>query len=195
MTKWENLPAPLKVLRQWVCVRNDSKIPMQAIRPEPASASDPDTWSSYEEARQAVEAGHYDGVGFVFREGGGLVGLDIDAAFEDRLLTPLGAELILACKSYTERSRSGRGLHILLSGELPFHGRNNRQGVEIYQSRRYFILTGDIMFYRKISGNQPAIERILERHFPELEPSGSLSAYGRQPRIYDPQYQIGRAHV
>ncbi len=90
MTKWENLPAPLKVLRQWVCVRSDSKIPMQAIRPEPASASDPDTWSSYEEARQAVEAGHYDGVGFVFREGGGLVGLDIDAAFEDRLLTPPG---------------------------------------------------------------------------------------------------------
>lgn len=188
MTKWENLPAPLKVLRQWVCVRSDSKIPMQALRPEPASASDPDTWSSYEDARQAVEAGHYDGVGFVFREGGGLVGLDIDAAFEDRLLTPLGAELILACKSYTERSRSGRGLHILLSGELPFHGRNNRQGVEIYRSRRYFILTGDVMFYRKISGNQPAIERILERHFPELESSGNLSASERQPRIYAPEY-------
>lgn len=188
MTKWENLPAPLKALRQWVCVRNDSKIPMQAIRPEPASASDPDTWSSYEDARQAVEAGHYDGVGFVFREGGGLVGLDVDTAFEDRLLTPLGAELILACKSYTERSRSGRGLHILLSGELPFHGRNNRKGVEIYQSRRYFILTGDVLFYQKISGNQPAIESILERHFPELDSSGSLSADGRQPRIYAPEY-------
>ena len=188
--KWENLPAPLKVLKQWVCVRNDSKIPMQALRPEPASASDPDTWSSYEDARQAVEAGHYDGVGFVFREGGGLVGLDVDTAFEDRLLTPLGAELILACKSYTERSRSGRGIHILLSGDLPFHGRNNRKGVEIYQSRRYFILTGDIMFYRKISGNQPAIESILERHFPDLEPSGSLSAYRRQALIYDPQYPL-----
>ena len=62
--------------------------------------------------------------------------------------------------------------------------------MEIYQSRRYFILTGDVMFYRKISGNQPAIERILERHFPELEPSGNLSASERQPRIYDPDQRI-----
>lgn len=185
--KWENLPAPLKPLRQWVCVRAESKIPMQAGRPEPASSTRPETWSGFGEARRAVEEGPYDGVGFVFREGGGLIGIDVDAGFEDGLLTPLGADLIRACRSYTERSRSGRGLHILLAGVLPFPGRNNFRGVEIYQARRYFILTGDVLFYRTLSANQPAVDYILDRYFPDARPA-SRDPARRPPPLYAPAY-------
>lgn len=68
-----------------------------------------------------MEDGTYNHLGFVFADNG-LVGIDIDAGFEDGLMTPLCADIMKACHSYTEKSRSGRGVHILLRGDLPSRG-------------------------------------------------------------------------
>lgn len=65
-------------------------------------------------------------------------------------MNPLASDIISHCGSYTEKSRSGRGVHILLKGSLPFKGRNNRAGVEIYRSGRYFIMTGKVIIYSEI---------------------------------------------
>ena len=110
---YSRIPAELKNLKQWVCAWDSSKVPMKAFERKAASSTAPDTWGTFEQAQAAVEDGTYNHLGFVFADNG-LVGIDIDAGFEDGLMTPLCADIMKACHSYTEKSRSGRGVHILL---------------------------------------------------------------------------------
>ena len=74
------------------------------MKEKAASSTAPDTWSTFEQAEWAVENGHYDHIGYVFADQN-IVGIDIDAGFEDGLMTPLCADIMQACHSYTEKSR------------------------------------------------------------------------------------------
>ena len=174
MKDYSKIPEELKNMNQWVCAWDNSKIPMKAFEKKAASSTAPDTWSSFEQAEWAVENGYYDNLGFVFADNG-LVGIDIDAGFEDGLMTPLCADIMTACKSYTEKSRSGRGVHILLRGSLPFHGKNNLAGVEIYKARRFFIMTGKQLIFPTIIENQEAIDYVVEKYFKEVEKAVSYT--------------------
>lgn len=168
--KWfENIPDELKGLRQWVCAVSGSKVPLNAETGRPASSTDPSTWRDFESAVAGVEEDDADNIGFVFA-GNGLVGIDLDHDVFDRfgLFTPFAAELLCECDSYAERSRSGRGVHIIVRGKLPFKGRNNGSGVEMYSAGRYFIMTGDVVYPAGIRENQTAIDKIVDRYFPEV---------------------------
>lgn len=181
-----NIPAELRDEKAWVNVWNGSKVPMQATVRKAASSSNPETWSDYADAEINVQHGYYDGLGYVFHDTG-LVGIDIDDGFEDGLLNQLGADIVGHCRSYTERSRSGRGVHILVRGELPFKGKNNRAAVEMYKSNRFFIMTGDVLIYKQIIENQPAIDYVLEKYFPDTPRTTSANVFAPQ-RIYSPRY-------
>ena len=82
MTHYENVPEELKILPQWVCTRADSKVPMCAYENQAASSVNPETWSPFEVALEAVEQGHYDYCGFVFADNG-IVGIDIDVGYDE----------------------------------------------------------------------------------------------------------------
>lgn len=182
----KNIPQEIMSLNQWVCSRSDSKLPMCAYNRSPASSTSSDTWSSFETAISAVADGKYDYVEFVFNDNG-IVGVDIDLGYdEEGLISPLAADIIGNCKSYTEKSKSGHGFHILLRGDLSFTGRNNRKGVEIYRTARYFIMTGDTLLYDKIIDNQEAIDYIVEKYFPEMRESENT---GVTPKIYTPKWE------
>lgn len=162
---YEAIPHELKSDKCWVNVWKTSKKPMQTAGTMFASSTDPDTWGTYEQAAENVESGIYDGIGYVFHDNQ-IVGIDIDAGHdEDGFLSALAVDIISRCKSYTERSRSGRGFHIFLQGDLPFNGKNNKHGTEIYKSGRYFIMTGAKMFFDEIIENQEAIDYILTAYF------------------------------
>ena len=179
-----NIPTELKSLNQWVCTRGDSKIPRRSYIDDVASSTDPSTWSSFQMARSSVENGYNDYVGFVFNDNG-IVAIDIDDGYdEDGFITPLAADIIGRCKSYTEKSKSGTGFHILLYGSLPFKGKNNLKGVEIYKSARYFIMTGDTFLYNNMEENQEAIDYIVETYFPEMREAESDRITNQ--RIYTP---------
>lgn len=179
----KNIPQEIQALNQWVCSCSDSKMPRKASHFAPASSTDPSTWSSFEVAISAVADGRYDYIGFVFHDNG-IVGIDIDDGYDtEGFLSPLAADIIGMCKSYTEKSKSGRGFHILLRGNLPFKGKNNRNGVEIYKTARYFIMTGDTLLYDAIIDNQEAIDYIIDKYFPEMRESESK---GVAPKIYTP---------
>lgn len=179
-----NIPTELQELPQWVCTRGDSKVPMRAAMNCAASSTDSSTWSTFGLARNSAERGYYDYVGFVFNDNG-IVGIDIDDAFdEDGFLSPLAADIIGRCNSYTEKSKSGTGIHILLYGDLPFKGKNNLKGVEIYKSARFFILTGDTLLFNNMVENQDAIDYIVEKYFPEVRESESNHTLSN--RIYTP---------
>lgn len=179
-----NIPKTLKELNQWVCTRGDSKVPRRAYIDSAASSTDESTWSSFDMARSSVESGYNDYVGFVFNDNG-IIGIDIDDGYdEDGLMSELAADIIGACQSYTEKSKSGRGFHILLKGELPFKGKNNLKGVEIYKTARYFIMTGDRLLYDAIIDNQEAIDYIVDKYFPDVREGESNRNLSN--RIYTP---------
>ena len=184
----QNIPDELKSLKQWVCSTSNSKVPMMATQYRAASSIDPTTWGTFEEATLSVECGNYDSVGFVFNDNG-IVGIDIDAGFDDDgFITELSADIISKCRSYTEKSRSGRGFHILLKGTLPFKGKNNRNGVEIYQASRYFIMTGDTFLYDEIIENQEAIDYVINMHFSLVHKENSSSKCDISNKIYTPEW-------
>ncbi len=184
---YSRIPEELKNLKQWVCAWDTSKIPMKPFERKAASSTAPETWGTFDQAKAAVEGGTYDHLGFVFADNG-LVGIDIDAGFDDGLMTPLCADIMKVCQSYTEKSRSGRGVHIFLRGNLPFTGRNNLAGVEIYKARRFFIMTGKVLIFPEIIENQKAIDYVVEKYFPEAERKSG----GKSPlvqKIYSPVFR------
>lgn len=184
---FEKIPDSMKLLPQWVCVKADSKVPLDAKTGYAASSTNPTTWSDYATALKTVEQGYADNLGFVFNDNG-LVGVDVDIGYdEDGFLTPVAADILGKCQSYTERSRSGRGFHILLRGTLPFKGRNNLNGVEIYRSSRYFIMTGDAIVYHTLRENQEAIDYVVEKYFPEVKRDENSKPMGN--RVYTPIWE------
>lgn len=182
-----NIPSELKNLNQWVCTEGDSKVPIDPFYGYNASSTNPQTWSSFETAERKVKEGVYDYVGFVFADNG-IVGIDIDDGYdEDGFMSELAADIVGKCESYTEKSKSGRGFHILLRGELPFKGKNNLKGVEIYKTARYFIMTGDTMLYNNIAENQEAIDYIVDKYFPDMREG--VSERVTNNRIYTPKWE------
>ena len=183
------IPKSLHKLTQWVNV-GDNKVPMQCRQNAPASCSDPNTWDTFENAVQNVQNGTYKGIGFVFADNG-IIGIDLDDAFdEENFLTPMAAEIIGLCKSYTEVSQSGRGIHILIKADMPIKGANNRKGVEIYKTGRYFILTGNTMLFKEIKEGQEAVDHILKTYFGGRESTGKKNPYRYQPKWNKPGKKI-----
>ena len=82
MNCYENIPAELKKLNQWVCTRGNSKVPMKAWENEAASSTNPQTWADFDTAHKSVSDGHYDYCGFVFNDNG-FVGVDIDTGYDE----------------------------------------------------------------------------------------------------------------
>ncbi len=182
--RYDNIPEDLRKLKQWVCAREGSKVPMQANRPYPASSTDPATWASFEDALWAVEHGHYDYLGFVFNDNG-IVGIDLDDAIINGFLSSLATEIYGLCGSYAEISKSGTGLHIFVKGDIPFKGKNNLAGVEMYKTARFFIMTGNMTCIRHIVTNQAALDTIVAKYFPETRERKITTS---TPRIYNPEW-------
>ena len=186
-TLMNNIPEELRELQRWVCANADSKRPMKCFENTAASVSKPGTWGDFEEALEAIENGIYEYAGFVFDDDG-YIGIDIDHAFdEDGLLSDEAVEAINACGSYTELSKSGKGLHIICKGTIPFKGKNNREGWEIYKQARFFVLTGKTVKFNQIVEAQSGIDAVLEKHFKDttVEHNGEF-----KDRIWKPRWSI-----
>ena len=184
MINYANIPEELRRLNQWVCANEGSKVPMQANRPYAASSTNPDTWASFEDALWAVENGYYDYLGFVFNDNG-IVGIDLDDAIVNGFLSPLAAEIYALCGSYSEISKSGTGLHIFVKGDIPFKGKNNLAGVEMYKTARFFIMTGNMTGIQYVATNQAGLDVIVAKYFPETRERKSTKV---TPRIYNPEW-------
>lgn len=149
---FDAIPADLRSLDRWVvwkAVPRDgrmTKMPRAPANPtRPASSTDPATWGTFDQARSAYEesAGNLDGIGFVFN-GDGIIGLDWDHVLnlETGEWTPAALEQITSLGSYAELSPSGTGAHVICRGAIPGN-RNRSGGIEIYESARFFTVTGN----------------------------------------------------
>lgn len=155
------IPSELRALRQWVVWRyvkrgddKPTKVPFQP-NGEPASSTDPATWTSFGEV---LEVGQFDGIGFVFADGGPYVGIDLDDSIGgDGNLKPWGQSLVDRFATYTEISPSGQGVKLWCRAKYPSVGTGKRKpyrdgAVEMYHKGRYFTVTG-----RRYPGTPDAI--------------------------------------
>lgn len=107
----------------------------------------------------------YDGIGFAFLPGDGLVGIDLDGMIDaDGVVSERGREIIKASNSYTELSPSKKGVHIIGRGQVARSFKSNDIGVEVFCGSQYFTFTGD-----HYSGTPATIEEIPELTLRRLE--------------------------
>ena len=116
-------------------VRASGKRPI-TVDGAPAKSNDPSTWSSFADV-SASRAG--DGFGVMLGAGLGCYDLDDVSDFEARAL----AELIPERVVFSERSMSGRGVHVFVEAEecagvKSWQGRHER-----YTRERFIRVTGD----------------------------------------------------
>lgn len=147
----EQIPEVLKDEEQWLCwraeTRNDksTKVPVDASTGRYAQVDTPETWSGFDTALDYYENTRTaNGIGFVFHEDGEYAGVDLDDCRDTATskVDDWAVEIIHQLSSYTERSPSGAGFHVLVSGDVP-DGGNRRGNIEMYDSHRYFTVTGD----------------------------------------------------
>jgi putative DNA primase/helicase len=146
----EAIPETLRERDQWVCWREEerdgksTKIPVTPGGGGFASSTESETWASFETALDYTETAHADGVGFVFTDDDPIVGVDLDDCRDPETgdVDDAALDIIERLDSYTEVSPSGTGYHVLIRGELP-DGRNRRGSIELYDTARFFTVTGD----------------------------------------------------
>lgn len=153
--KYASIPDEMKQYPNWICwkavpdERSHSgirKIPIDAKTGKAASSTGKDTWSDFDTAVSA--ASRYSGIAFVFTDSP-YFGVDLDDMPEDIEDFKNGgssnriAEFVHTLKSYAEYSQSGNGIHIICRGSLP-PGRRKSAKYEMYETGRYFIMTGSL---------------------------------------------------
>jgi putative DNA primase/helicase len=189
MSPYENLPAELRNLRQWVCYRlekrkqsdgtwKNTKVPCQT-NGKAASSTDPATWNSFASCVDAVGRSGITGIGFVFSKAAGFTGIDLDKCRdpESGVTEPWALGIIKELLSYTELSQSRTGWHVIVRAVLPA-GRNRAGRVEMYDSGRFFVMTGNTDPH--VGGREISTRDLVElqHRLPSLDPTHQST--GRQ---------------
>jgi putative DNA primase/helicase len=154
---FDNMLPELKALPNWVlakAIKRDGKLTKPPFQPNgnPASTSDPSTWSTFNAVRNAYERrGDCIGVGFVLDgkphfDGRYLHGFDWDGCVDNAVLDPtVEAALVELRLPRLEISISGTGLRgFFLHGSPLASRRTHLEGrsVEMYSVGRYMTTTG-----------------------------------------------------
>ena len=154
------IPKELRDISQWVCWRHETvtnddgteratKIPYRPDGQGKASVTDRSNWSSFEQACEAAELMRMSGIGFVFSKEDPYCFIDLDdpakrGKIEDAVRSAqLNQRIYNQFESYTEMSPSGKGVHIIVRGQIP-EGRR-RDTIEVYSSERYATFTGQVL--------------------------------------------------
>lgn len=146
-----SLPASLRTGRNFVRYKltkpdnhgKRKKIPYFPEEDRRARVNEPSSWGTFEECLANVGKHGTDGVGIVLNSGI-LVCLDLDGVRDPKtgVITAEATAIIEKFNSYTEVSLSGTGVHLFARGRLPFGGKNDGRGHEIYSKDRFIALTG-----------------------------------------------------
>lgn len=136
---------------------------------------------TFEHACSTARADDFDGVGFAFLLGDGLLGIDLDGMIDADTgeVSERMHAIVDACASYAEYSPSGTGVHIIcgLSGEVEqawvaagrrLAFKSNKVGVEVFSGRQFFTWTGR-SFHDPALAVAPISEPVLRRLYATVE--------------------------
>ena len=187
----QNIPLVLRQRPQWIVWAGD-KVPYNALTGHNASVVDCSTWTTFEAAANAYESNQsYSGLGFVFEEGGGITGVDLDR----KQHTALSADDKTAqdriwqnFDTYQEVSPSGTGLHVICLGTV---STAKTAAIEVYSANRYFTFTGDLFgALRDVTYQQENLNDLVEylertKSYRATESTAELLAYSRPMVLSD----------
>ncbi len=170
-----NIPLELRQLPQWVVAAADKK-PLDPKTGGAASVTDSTTWAAFDVACAYADR-HSLRVGFVLAESDPYTIIDLDDKPERPATDEQKArfaKIVEKFDSYTERSQSGRGVHIVVRGKMA--AGVHRDGVEVYSSARYMICTGDVMRPLEIADRQG----LLDVLYGEMKPAPQVDLEERE---------------
>jgi hypothetical protein len=183
--KFDNIPEALKS-QPWAVWKAEprsgkpgkfDKAPVCPIGGFKIGANQPEKFGTFEQAKAAYDRGGYTGVG-VLLTAGGIVGVDIDyqeETFEAQPAAKQWLEKAIKGGAYYEKSPSGAGLRLFLSGALPVGGRRKSGPLEIYDNDRFLTVTGHVAGTRASADliqGQHLVEEFVALLSPKAEPEG-----------------------
>jgi putative DNA primase/helicase len=192
-TQREAIPRELRELPRWVGWRRETRDgkPTKVLKRHDtgrnAKANNPATWGTYAQAVAGAARHNFDGVGFVFADGDDIMGADLDHCRDPETgeLHPDAQAIADEFATYQEASPSGTGLHILLRGHRPAGAKNKRTlgegfggtlDVELYETGRYFTVTGDALGdVLEVRDCQPALDALCARLWPPKKPADATT--------------------
>lgn len=179
---YEKIPEELKSLEQWGVFKKEwipernkyTKIPVNPWNGGPGKSNDESTWSDFGTALNSIEELDCDGLAFYFKAP--YFGIDVDHIPDDLGDYFLGDtspenkayDFISHTQSYTERSISGEGIHIIALGKLNTT-KHRKENVEMYSEGRFFAMTGDkIVKTNEISEvDDKNIKYLVDKYLPD----------------------------
>lgn len=178
---FSKIPQVLKNYPHWLLFRheNDHKKPIRLATNGTLypfdEKKDYKYFRTFDEIVKLYEQGYGDGIGFYFGDTP-FMGIDFDGAFAGT-----AGDYIKRLASYTEKSPSGQGYHVLLMGNLPAGTKNKamqgkHDGVEVYDDKRYFTVTG-----QHVAGTPSTIARPPADFSQMLEEWGLLATKEDKP--------------
>ena len=147
-----NIPEEFKEKDQWCLWKWELRDGVWTKPPytpngKPAKSNDASTWSTY--AQACVALPHFDGLGFMFSESNGYVGLDWDNARDPETgrARDWVKRHLSTFNSYSEVSPSGTGFKTIVKGTIPkdHHAEKNGDKIGVFSRTRYFCITGHIL--------------------------------------------------
>jgi len=190
----ESVPASMRNRPQWVCWRcekrkgKQTKVPLNAKTGRRASATDSETWATFDEALAAWrDSDDVEGVGFVFSAADPFCGVDLDDCIDPATgdIEPWAQDILKSLDSYAEVSPSGKGAKIFLRARKP--GNRCRRAycsgeVEIYGQGRFFTVTAQRMSMcsAEVEDRQEELDAVYTEVFGSAEPDISQLAEAEQ---------------
>ena len=161
---FDAIPPTLRDIPHWLCWKKQmvsdapkpKKVPMspKKVPMSPrdgrlvfADVTNPKNWLTFDDAVSYFKRGLCSGIGFALSDDNGVCCIDIDDCRDaDGNLKQTARDILTLCKnSWTEKSQSGKGIHIFVV-DKDFHGEAGRKkdnvGVEIYGRGRFIAITG-----------------------------------------------------
>lgn len=188
-----NIPAELRAYNSFVLWKYEdrgllkpTKVPY-SVHGYKADVNKPSTWADFNTAVNTLQSSGdtYAGIGFVLSENDPFAFIDLDDAYESaKQYTAEESQAILDRQlkihelfgSYSERSPSGKGLHIICKGSV-VQGRKRAQ-VELYSTQRFMTMTGDVFN----SGEIQDRHELLNELWSEMAKGVTVyTDYGDQP--------------
>lgn len=182
-----NPPVIMRSIPNWVVWNyygeDKRKIPFNPRSGDVAKTNDPRTWGTWAEAakRYLKQPERYNGLGFIFAEGGGLFGVDLDGCIEHGEIKQWAWGIMSRFQTYTELSPSATGIKIFGIGNVPTGIKLRKKvdepkccdknpGIEVYGRLRLFCFTGAcISVHKEIHECQGPLTSLLKKIQPAEE--------------------------
>ena len=123
-----------------------TKVPYSGKYDGRASSSNPNTWTTFDRVMRKFErtGGEFGGVGVCVQKSDRLLFIDIDHCIDaEGSLNQTATDIVNHMRDqFIEVSQSGSGVHILALGDIPKSFKNSKNGVEMYNDRRFVSMTG-----------------------------------------------------